>query len=201
MLCIDLDRFKAVNDMFGHSAGDALLRRSPSACRRPAEGAFLARLGGDEFCVISPTGPQPAIAEALAARLRDGARRRLRDRRPAGAASASPSASPSIRSDGDDATTLLANADAALYRAKAEARGTIRFFEPEMDKQLREQARAAAGSAPALERRRARALHYQPQAEIDGEIIGFEALAALASSAARHGAAQRPSSRWPRKAA
>ena len=69
VFCIDLDRFKAVNDVFGHAVGDSLLsevaRRLESAC----QGAFLARVGGDEFTIITPTGPQPATAEALAERL------------------------------------------------------------------------------------------------------------------------------------
>ena len=60
MLCIDLDRFKAVNDVFGHAAGDALLREVAHRLEAACEGAFLARVGGDEFAVITPTGAQPA---------------------------------------------------------------------------------------------------------------------------------------------
>jgi EAL domain-containing protein (putative c-di-GMP-specific phosphodiesterase class I) len=72
-------------------------------------------------------------------------------------------------------TTLLGNADAALYRAKAEGRGTIRFFQVEMDKQLRER-RAMQHELRSAIARGELSLDYQPQAQIDGEIVGFEAL-------------------------
>ena len=78
-------------------------------------------------------------------------------------------------SDGTDATALLANADAALYRAKAAGRGTIRFFEAHMDERLRER-RALQHELRAAIENKELALHYQPQARIGGEIIGFEAL-------------------------
>jgi predicted signal transduction protein with EAL and GGDEF domain len=78
--------------------------------------------------------------------------------------------------DGADAATLLSNADAALYRAKAEGRGTIRFFAVEMDQQLREKRNLQHDLRSALERGELR-LFYQPQATTGGEIIGFEALA------------------------
>jgi predicted signal transduction protein with EAL and GGDEF domain len=77
--------------------------------------------------------------------------------------------------DGTDITILLANADAALYRAKAEARGSIRFFEPDMDKRLRHR-RALQHDLQAALARDELTLHYQPQASIGGEIVGFEAL-------------------------
>ena len=77
--------------------------------------------------------------------------------------------------DGDRRGTLSRNADAALYRAKAEGRGAIRFFEPEMDQQLRER-RALQHDLRSPSTRDELALHYQPQATIGGEIIGFEAL-------------------------
>ena len=78
-------------------------------------------------------------------------------------------------SDGKDATTLLANANAALYRAKAAGRGTIRFFEAHMDEHLRER-RALQHELRAAIEQDELALHYQPQARIGGETIGFEAL-------------------------
>ena len=77
--------------------------------------------------------------------------------------------------DGADATTLIGNADAALYRAKAEGRGTFRFFEADMDQRLRERRVLQQELRSAIERNEL-ALHYQPQARIGGEIIGFEAL-------------------------
>jgi predicted signal transduction protein with EAL and GGDEF domain len=77
--------------------------------------------------------------------------------------------------DGKEASTLLANADAALYRAKAEGRGSIRFFAAEMDKRLRERRALQHELRSAMDRREL-VLHYQPQAAIGGEILGFEAL-------------------------
>jgi diguanylate cyclase len=59
ILSIDLDRFKEVNDLFGHSAGDALLREVSRRLQAAAGSAFLARLGGDEFMLIAADGPQP----------------------------------------------------------------------------------------------------------------------------------------------
>jgi predicted signal transduction protein with EAL and GGDEF domain len=77
--------------------------------------------------------------------------------------------------DGTDATSLLGNADAALYRAKADGRGSIRFFEADMDKRLRDRRALVQDLRLATERHQL-ALHYQPLARINGDIIGFEAL-------------------------
>src|SRR5262249_23201052 len=174
VLCIDFDRFKEVNDVFGHLAGDALLREVSRRLCVAAEGAFLARLGGDEFTVIAAEGSQPTTAEALAERLLasvaedlDILGHRLRTSLSIGIAI--------YPADGRDAAALLANADAALYRAKAEGRGTFRFFEPDMDKRLRERRALQHDLRSAIEKREL-SLHYQPQALIGGDIIGFEAL-------------------------
>ena len=175
VLCMDLDRFKEVNDVFGHAVGDALLAEIGHRLEGACGGAFIARVGGDEFNIITPTGPQPATAEALAERLSaaldtdidiDGNPLRVGLTIGVGV----------YPNDGTDATTLVANADAALYRAKSEARGSIRFFEISMDKQLREKRLLQQDLRTAIVRKEV-ALHYQPQALISGEITGFEALA------------------------
>jgi diguanylate cyclase (GGDEF)-like protein/PAS domain S-box-containing protein len=174
LLSLDLDRFKTVNDMFGQSAGDALLRELASRLEQACQGAFLARVGGDEFAVITPTGPQPATAEALAEKLSaaldtdiDIEGTPLRAGVTVGIAI--------FPQDGADTTSLIANADAALFRAKSEMRGSIRFFEPSMDQQLREK-RALQQELRSAIARDEFALHYQPQAHLDGEVTGFEAL-------------------------
>jgi predicted signal transduction protein with EAL and GGDEF domain len=77
--------------------------------------------------------------------------------------------------DGIDAATLVANTDAALFRAKSEMRGSIRFFEISMDKQLREK-RALQQDLRSAITRDELALHFQPQARINGDVTGFEAL-------------------------
>jgi diguanylate cyclase (GGDEF)-like protein/PAS domain S-box-containing protein len=174
LLSVDLDRFKTVNDVFGHATGDTLLREVAGRLAQACQGAFLARVGGDEFAIITPTGPQPATAEALAEKLLaaldtdidiDGFP--LRVELTMGIAL--------FPQDGVDAVALIANADAALFRAKSEARGSIRFFDLSMDQQLREKRVLQQDLRTAIARDEIE-LHYQPQAHIGGEITGFEAL-------------------------
>ena len=174
LLCLDLDHFKDVNDVFGHAVGDKLLQQISSRLASAADGAFIARIGGDEFTIISFDQNQPAAARALAERLSavveddftiDGVQ--LRVGVSMGAAI--------YPVDGADGVSLLANADAALYRAKADGRAGVRFFETDMDRRIRERRALQQELRAALERREL-TLHYQPQATMGGEIFGFEAL-------------------------
>jgi diguanylate cyclase (GGDEF)-like protein/PAS domain S-box-containing protein len=174
VLSVDVDRFKEVNDTFGHAIGDDLLRELARQLSALTGEAYLARLGGDEFSLITPNGDHPALAESLAERLhsalstdREVNGQHLRVGISIGVAI--------YPADGTDATTLLNNADAALYRAKAAGRGKTRFFEIEMDNRLRERRAIQHELSSAIERNELR-LHYQPLAKIDGEVIGFEAL-------------------------
>jgi diguanylate cyclase (GGDEF)-like protein/PAS domain S-box-containing protein len=173
VLFLDLDRFKEVNDIFGHATGDGLLVEVARKLEAAAQGAFLARLGGDEFTLIVE-GPQPAAALAVAERIvalfTDDLL--VEDRKLRAGVSVGVAIFPT---DGSDASTLLANADAALYRAKAQARGTIRFFEPEMDLQLRERRALQHDLTTALAAGEI-ALHYQPQMRVAGGTTGFEVL-------------------------
>jgi len=174
VLCMDLDRFKTVNDVYGQQTGDALLREVARRMETACQGAFLARTGGDEFAVITPTGAQPELAVALSERLCaalnsdlevDGHPLRVGLTIGVGV----------FPQNGTDAATLVANADAALFRAKAEARGSIRFFEMSTDQQLREKRALQQDLRSAIARDEI-VLHYQPQAHIDGHVTGFEAL-------------------------
>jgi diguanylate cyclase (GGDEF)-like protein len=172
--CVDLDRFKEVNDILGHAVGDGLLRSVSARLLAAAEGTFLTRIGGDEFTLISTGGPQAATAEALADRLHaavaddlDVNGQMLRTGLSVGIAI--------YPTDGADEMTLIANADAALYRAKAEGRGRTRFFDLDMDKRLRER-RALQHELRSALGRQEFALHYQPQALMNGEFVGLEAL-------------------------
>jgi diguanylate cyclase (GGDEF)-like protein/PAS domain S-box-containing protein len=175
LLCVDLDRFKEINDVFGHAIGDEMLRQVSARLVLACEGAFLARLGGDEFSVISAAGPQPSGAEAISERLYAAMADDIEIQGHPLRAGLTIGVS-IYPDDGTDAASLIANADAALYRAKAEARGSIRFFEPDMDKRLREK-RALQHDLRSAVARNELELHYQPQALIGGEITGFEALA------------------------
>jgi len=174
LLSIDLDRFKEVNDVFGPEVGDKLLHAVGERLGRTTEGAFVARLGGDEFAVIARGGTQPASASELAERMMaafadefdiDGHRLHL-------GLSIGIAVFPT---DGADAPALIGNADAALHRAKTGGRGTIRFFEAEMDQRLRERRVLVHDLQSAIERGEL-IVYYQPQARIDGEITGFESL-------------------------
>jgi diguanylate cyclase (GGDEF)-like protein/PAS domain S-box-containing protein len=174
VLCLDLDRFKSVNDVFGHSVGDALLKEVSRRLGAVCEGAFLSRVGGDEFTVIMPTRTTPEAAEDLAERLSAALDNDIEiDANPMRVGLTVGVAM--YPQDGNDALTLVANADAALFRAKSEARGSVRFFEVSMDKLLREKRALQQDLRTALERDELE-LHYQPQALIGGEITGFEAL-------------------------
>ena len=174
VLYVDLDRFKEVNDVFGHSTGDRLLREVAQRLSATLEGAFLARLGGDEFALLVTEGPAPTHAGRLAERLVAAMAsefeiegNRLRVGLSVGIAL--------YPIDGVNEVALLGNADAALYRAKADGRGSIRFFEPDMDHRLRARRALLQDLRSAVEHGQFTA-YYQPQARIDGEITGFEAL-------------------------
>jgi diguanylate cyclase (GGDEF)-like protein/PAS domain S-box-containing protein len=173
VIYIDLDRFREVNDIFGHTGGDQALREMTRRLQTAAEGAFLARMGGDEFTVIIE-GPQPATAEALADKLLAAANEEIEVEGQEFRVGATMGVA-IYPTDGEDATTLLANADAALDQAKADGRGSIRFFEAQMDHLLR------ARRDLQLDLRSAAAcgelkLYFQPQAAMDGNVVGFETL-------------------------
>jgi diguanylate cyclase (GGDEF)-like protein/PAS domain S-box-containing protein len=174
VLCLDLDRFKEVNDVFGHAVGDQLLREVADRLRAAADGAFLARLGGDEFTLVTRCGPQPAMAEALSARLHEALSGKLliqghelRTGLSIGVAI--------YPTDGVTEAELLSDADAALYRSKGDGRGKTHFFETEMDMHLRERRALQHELRTAIERGEL-SLHYQPQSRIGGDVVGLEAL-------------------------
>jgi diguanylate cyclase (GGDEF)-like protein/PAS domain S-box-containing protein len=174
LMCLNLDRFKEINDVFGHAIGDAVLQETARRMQSVMGDAFLARLGGDEFTIIAAQGPHPETAAALADRLLAAVADEfeIEDHTLHVGLSIGVAIFPA---DGRDTTALLANADAALDRAKAEGGGAIRFFEAEMDTRLRERRVLQQELQSAIETH-ALFLHYQPQALIGGEIVGFEAL-------------------------
>ncbi len=176
VLCLDLDHFKAVNDALGHRVGDALLLAVAARlldCTREAD--LVVRLGGDEFALVRRTAAQPCEAKLLAEQVI--------------AAMATPfeverhhiviGTSIGIALTTDERTgtdELLKGADIALYRAKAEGRGTFRFFEAEMDARIQARRRLELDLRQALAEEQFE-VHYQPLISVrTGAVNGAEAL-------------------------
>ena len=131
LLLLDLDRFKAVNDGFGHAAGDALLVAVAARLRGVVgDKGLVARLGGDEFAILVSSGGERAAA-ALAPRIvrRLGQTFLLPDARVTVGASVGVTL---VGRDGGDTASLMRNADLALYAAKSHGRGQWRLYEPRM---------------------------------------------------------------------
>jgi len=176
LLCLDLDRFKPVNDTFGHAAGDALLKQVAArlrACARETD--LVVRLGGDEFALVQCNRPQPSSSTALARRAIEALSLAFDlDGQPVHIGTSVGIAVAPF--DGGDPETLLKNADMAMYRAKTDGRGTLRYFEPEMDARMRARRGLEADLRLALERQEFELL-YQPQIDTDGHAVrGVEAL-------------------------
>lgn len=174
VLSLDLDRFKEVNDVFGHPVGDMLMRAAADRLAAEADGAFVARIGGDEFMILMPDNARREDMLTLAERLVEAIGKELEidDYLSQVGVSVGIAVYPD---DGVDAATLLANADSALYRAKREGRARVRFFESETDQELRDRRLLQHDLRQALEQNQF-LVHFQPQARMDGEVIGFEAL-------------------------
>ena len=174
VLCLDLDRFKEVNDLFGHAAGDKVLQIVASRVTAVlGERQMMARLGGDEFAVLMPDIADPAAASRLAETILDALR--VSDE----ASETHIATSIGIAICPDDATdrqSLLTHADTALYRAKTEGRNTYRFFEAKMGAEVRDRRMLEHDLRLAIARAELR-LAYQPQQEArSGEVTGFETL-------------------------
>jgi diguanylate cyclase (GGDEF)-like protein/PAS domain S-box-containing protein len=176
VFCLDLDRFKDVNDALGHPVGDLLLKavaRRLRDCVRETD--LVARLGGDEFAILQVGASQPTAATLLASRLLDtiSAPYELAGHQAVVGLSIGIALAPD---DGLDSSALLRSADMALYKAKADGRSLYRFFEPEMD------ARMQARRSLEIDLRKALAggefeLFYQPVIDLKTQnVTAFEAL-------------------------
>jgi len=175
ILLVDLDHFKTINDTLGHHAGDALLKEVARRIRASiAAGDVAARLGGDEFVVVTTFADVDdlrATAERLIGSFEPAIVVDEQDIRPQ--ASIGVAIWPA---DGATPEELLRNADLALYRAKAEGRGTYRYFETEMDARLRKRRALELELRTALDDGQL-AVHYQPLVDLATRTVtSFEAL-------------------------
>jgi diguanylate cyclase (GGDEF)-like protein len=176
VFCLDLDRFKQVNDTLGHPVGDSLLQAVAERLYSfVSDRTLVARLGGDEFSVIQVGAHQPhdavTLGEQIIARLSEPYE--IKGFQIVIGASVGVSLAPN---DGEGADDLLRNADLALYRAKTEGRGTLRFFEPHMDAQMQARRELELDLRRALVNNEFE-LYYQPLVNIESDAVcGFEAL-------------------------
>jgi len=177
LLMLDLDRFKDVNDSFGHVAGDELLRQVAERLAKRLRGVdTVTRLGGDEFTVLLEDLAQPQDAAHVAWdiigamnepwRLSNGLEVRV-------GTSVGIALYPEHGSTSED---LLQHADAALYRAKDEGRGNFKYFSDELTQAARRRISLESMLRRAI-RQQDLSVHYQPQYDItSGAIVGAEAL-------------------------
>jgi len=179
VLLLDLDRFKPINDVYGHSAGDLVLCTIAARINdlgAAAGSCIVARLGGDEFaCILeydkdsdAPMRMANQMVVAVAQKIDIGGRM-IEIGASAGIVTAS-----EAREDIDE---LLRRADVAMYRAKREGRGTFRSFEKQMDAELQQRAAVESDLRAGLPRGEI-VPYFQPIMALPGnELIGFEALA------------------------
>jgi diguanylate cyclase (GGDEF)-like protein len=176
LLLVDLDAFKGVNDTLGHAAGDQLLKEVAHRLEATVgKRGIAARMGGDEFAVVMNLGASGRDAHMLAVELiADGHRPFSVDGQPCDIAfSIGIAVAPG---DGNSTDQLLKNADLALYAAKRDSRGSYCFFEPAMQKAMRDRRQLERDLAVALERGEFE-LYFQPILNLKRQVIcGFEAL-------------------------
>ncbi len=176
IFCLDLDGFKAVNDMFGHAVGDELLEqvaRRLECC--VGDQGMVARLGGDEFAILQRGREQPNGANALALIVTEAlnAPYDLAGNQAVVGASIGIAISPDDASLSDE---LLKCADMALYGAKADGRGACRFFEPEMNAKVKARRRLEVDLRAAIAEKQFE-MFYQPIVSVSSnEVNAFEAL-------------------------
>jgi diguanylate cyclase (GGDEF)-like protein/PAS domain S-box-containing protein len=176
VLFMDLDNFKTINDTLGHEAGDRLLcELAERLIRRLRERDTVARFGGDEFAILLDDLAHGADVGALAQKMLEA----LDEPFTIEGATLHVTASIGISlfpGDGEDSSTLLKNADIAMYRAKDTARNSYQFYSAEMTARAFERLTMESSLRQALAEQQFR-LHYQPQVDVrSGAIVGAEAL-------------------------
>ncbi len=173
---IDLDRFKTINDGFGHGHGDALLKETAARLLRlTRQEDTVARLGGDEFAIVQVGVAGMDDVQRLAGRVIKAISEpfHIEHHSVFIGASIGMTVAPG---DADTAEQLLKNADLAMYRAKQEGRGRARFFDPEMQTAARDTVLLEIALREGMERGELQ-LWYQAQVDVvSGALVGTEAL-------------------------
>jgi diguanylate cyclase (GGDEF)-like protein/PAS domain S-box-containing protein len=183
VILLDLDNFKQFNDTLGHAVGDGLLVQIASRLRDSVRASdVIARLGGDEFLIIAPDIDNAMSVSAIASKIR----RSLAEPHQIDSHLLYATATIGISlfsSDGDDAETLIRNAETAMYKAKSLGRDTFKFFAATMNAAAHERLKLENALRLALEETTLQyapqfRVHFQPQMDITtGRITGLEALA------------------------
>jgi len=176
LLFVDLDNFKSVNDSRGHPVGDALLRLTAQRIRRAVSRKdTVARLGGDEFAIVLSDIVHADEAQTAALGIIEALAEPFEIESVEHFLGASIGIV-MIPADGQDGSTLLRNADTAMYTAKSDGRGRAAFFEPAMNLAANEHVELNAELRRAIGKDQLE-LHYQPKVDLcTGEVVSAEAL-------------------------
>lgn len=176
LLALDLDRFKAVNDLFGHAEGDRVLRDVAAILKDSARaGDTVARLGGDEFMIVMSAGSDAEAARRLGERILAAFRTEMDHSVDPTAVGVSIGIAV-FPQDGANGETLMHAADLALYRAKLGGRGMLAFYDLAMDRETTERRQMETDLRQAVGRGELRVV-YQPIHSVEGGgIVGYEAL-------------------------
>jgi diguanylate cyclase (GGDEF)-like protein len=175
-LFLDLDKFKLINDTLGHETGDKLLRQVATRLNEEVRGSdVVARLGGDEFVVLLERLSNSNNANDIAVKIAQALARPYE----IGTHTIHTSASIGVAlypQDGASVQSLMKNADLAMYHAKRKKRGSIQFFDEEINRRQAERHQLEHELRQALEKQEFE-LHYQPKVDIrSGRVCGVEAL-------------------------
>lgn len=176
LLFLDLDRFKEINDVYGHSVGDIVLTQAAERIRSEVRNSdTVARLGGDEFVVVLPRVSDDSLIHITATRLLDRLTEsfsvRGKDHFVGGSIGIV-----TFPDDGDSVETLLKNADAAMYRAKESGRARFEFFSKKLNAESRRKIGLERDLRQAFQQDDLR-VYLQPQFDINsGDISGAESL-------------------------
>lgn len=172
---IDLDRFKEINDSFGHSIGDRVLKEVATRLNEAIGKESIARFGGDEFAIIVENARNDQDTEVIIKRFLEMLSDPLIIDSYEIFITCSAGAS-FFPKDAHNAEELLRNADSAMYQAKAEGKNTYKFYTQEMTQRVYERVTLENSLRKALSHNEL-ILHYQPQVDMaSGRIVGFEAL-------------------------